>query len=479
MDQSRTPLFQAIVNHVKQNPISFHVPGHKNGQVFMNDRIDAYSNILKYDLTELVGLDDLHQPEGAIQEAEALAASFYRVKRTFFLVNGSTSGNLAMILSVCKPGDQILVQRNSHKSIMHALELSGARPIFFSPQYDEETSRFSKINVENIKKAIVQYPNIKAIVLTYPDYFGSTYDLTSIVDYAHQFNIPVLVDEAHGAHFVLGDPFPKSATLCGADLIVHSAHKTLPAMTMGSYLHFQSKLIDEKTVQYFLQIVQSSSPSYPIMASLDLARKYLYEYSDEKKQLLLERINELREHFSSTSLWEVQKVREKIDDPIKMTLLSNQYDMTEVDKWFNSHGIYSEMVENNQLLLVGGLEINEQTIDRVKSLVKTSYNHSFPLIHGKMTNELNVMSELYELPFDYHQLHRYKVKTVKWKDAIGRIAASSVIPYPPGIPLILKGEEITREQVDFIKAALRNKRYIQYQGKDLNYGIEVFDQEKE
>src|SRR5690625_2815503 len=297
MNQSSAPLYEALVKHVKQNPLSFHVPGHKNGKLFLQQGFEVFSNLLKYDQTELRRLDDLHQPEGAIKEAERLAAEFYKVKRTFFLVNGSTAGNLAMILSACKPEDSILVQRNSHKSIMNGLQLAGAKPIFFSPEFDKETGRYSIVTVDRIKQAVEKYPNIKAIVLTYPDYFGTTYNLKPIVQFAHDKKIPVLVDEAHGAHFVLGDPFPKSAIEYGADIVVHSAHKTLPVMTMGSYLHFQSDLIDEKTVQHYLQIVQSSSPSYPIMASLDLARKYIAQYSEKQKESLLKRMKELRERL--------------------------------------------------------------------------------------------------------------------------------------------------------------------------------------
>jgi len=473
MDQLRTPLYEALMKHVKQNPVSFHVPGHKNGNLFVKEPSQLFSNLLKYDQTELRGLDDLHQPEGAINEAQILAAELYKVKRTFFLVNGSTSGNLAMILSACKPGKSILVQRNSHKSVMHGLQLAGAKPIFFSPEFDKETGRSSIVNVETIKAAIEKYPDIKAIVLTYPDYFGSTYDLTSIVEYAHNRGIPVLVDEAHGAHFVLGDPFPKSAIECGADLIIHSAHKTLPAMTMGSYLHFQSDLIDEKTVRHYLQIVQSSSPSYLIMASLDLARKYVAQYSENDKDNLLKQIDRLRELLKTFPLWDVENIRTHIDDPLKITLTSNQYSMTKVERWLNDNGIYPEMVQNNQLLLIAGLEFDDATIKQVERLKDVAHDDLTGINRGTM-NDKWYKNTINELPISYDKLQKLNIEWLHWDEAVGQLAAESIIPYPPGIPFLLKGEMIEKEHVQWIQEAINEKIYLQYNGKSLAEGIEVF-----
>ncbi|MGM8215734.1 aminotransferase class I/II-fold pyridoxal phosphate-dependent enzyme [Bacillaceae bacterium W0354] len=474
MDQSRAPLFEAIIKHSLKNPVSFHVPGHKNGRILTREGAEVFSNILKYDLTELDGLDDLHQPEAAIQDAEQLAAELYGVERTFFLVNGSTAGNLAMILSVCQVNDQILVQRNSHKSLMHGLELAGARPIFFSPEFDEETSRYSNINVNTIKRLIEKHQHIKAIVLTYPDYFGSTYDLKSIVQYAHEKNIPVLVDEAHGAHFVLGDPFPKSAIDCGADLVVHSAHKTLPAMTMGSYLHFQSKLIHEKTVRTYLQMIQSSSPSYPIMASLDLARKYIASFNQDDKERLLNQINRLRFRLEEYPIWELQRIRYKIDDPLKMTLTSKDFDMRNVETWLNEERIYPEMVQNNQLLLIAGLQLEDDVIDLFKQLKNNVQASSFKRIHGTMAQKQEFYKDVYELPFDYHSLQSFQVEWMRWDEAIGEISAATVIPYPPGIPVLLKGEKIEKSHVEYITNAINEDKYIQYHGQQLASGIEVF-----
>src|SRR5690606_155051 len=235
---------------------------------------------LQYDQTELSGLDDLHYPEGAIREAQELLADAYGAERSFFLVNGSTTGNLAMIHAVCKEGDRVLVQRNSHKSIFHAMELAKLRPVYLTPEWGEASQSAEGISLATVKEAIRQYPESTALILTYPNYYGMAgTEIKEIINYSHQFNIPVLVDEAHGAHLLAGGLFPQSALTYGADAVVQSAHKTLPAMTMGSFLHIRGERISINRISKYLRIFQSSSPSYLIMASLDDARAYIQNYS--------------------------------------------------------------------------------------------------------------------------------------------------------------------------------------------------------
>ena len=186
-----------------------------------------------------------------------------------------------MILSVCSEGDTVLVQRNCHKSILNGLMLANIMPVFISPEMDMNLSTPAGIDKHTVRQAFERYPNAKACIFTYPDYYGGTFDLKSIIEIAHQHDSLVLIDEAHGPHFKLGDPFPLSALNLGADMVVHSAHKILPAMTMGSFLHINSKNVPKAKVEFYLSVLQSSSPSYPIMASLDIARSYLAGFTKE------------------------------------------------------------------------------------------------------------------------------------------------------------------------------------------------------
>jgi len=264
MDQNKTPLLDQLIFHHKKNPLSLHVPGHKYGRLLDYSKYSAYRGILQLDATELSGLDDLHSPEGVILEAEMLLSEAYGTERSYFLVNGSTVGNLAMILAVLQKGDIVLVQRNCHKSVLNGIELAQAKPVFLGPDYDEDWGVTGGVSPEITARALAMYPGAKALIVTYPSYYGMVNDLQRIIKQAHDVNIPVLVDEAHGAHFISGGNFPKSALQFGADIVVQSAHKTLPAMTMGSYLHLNSKRIERDRLEHYLHILQSSSPSYPV-----------------------------------------------------------------------------------------------------------------------------------------------------------------------------------------------------------------------
>ncbi|NAP00553.1 aminotransferase class I/II-fold pyridoxal phosphate-dependent enzyme, partial [Halomonas sp. MG34] len=316
MDQQLTPLFQALKQFTKSSPVSFHVPGHKNGTIFPDKASDSYNEILKLDMTELTGLDDLHAPEGPIAEAERLAADYFQAEHTYFLVGGSTVGNLAMIMAACSRGDKVIVQRNSHKSIMNGLELRGANPIFISPAYEERVGRFTNPEQDTLQEALKRHPDAKAVVLTYPDYFGGTYPLKEMIELAHDYQIPVLVDEAHGVHFSLGNPFPASAISLGADVVVQSAHKMAPAMTMASFLHHNSSLVSRGRLSHYLQLLQSSSPSYPLMATLDIARAFLATMPRKNMDAVMKSVQEVKRLFGDSENWSIVPAK----DPLKITL---------------------------------------------------------------------------------------------------------------------------------------------------------------
>lgn len=444
MDQKKTPLYTALIEHSSKKPISLHVPGHKYGEVFPTEERDNFRGILKLDSTEITGLDDLHSPEGPIREAQILLANLYGAYKSFFLVNGSTSGNLAMVMAACKVNDVVLVQRNCHKSIMNALKLAKAKPVFLGPDYLDDWKIASGISRETVEKALEVYPQAKALILTYPNYYGIAADMESIISLAHEKNIPVLVDEAHGAHFKIGGSFPSSAVELGADIVVQSAHKTLPAMTMGSYLHFNSQRIKLEFVEEYLRIFQSSSPSYPIMASLDLARGYLGTYEEVDKTYVLKQIDFFRQFLKEIPQIKVLEYPNGQGDPLKITIQSAcGLSGFEIQSLLEANGIYTELADPFNVLFVfpllkDGMEypVNE-TLEKIRrSLkdIKTAIQPSYINFKG------NVISEL-TIPFD--EMSNYEAAEIPLHEAVGEIAAESIVPYPPGIPLILAGERIT------------------------------------
>jgi arginine/lysine/ornithine decarboxylase len=469
-NQTKTPLYQAIIDHVNKEPISFHVPGHKNG-VILKENTDL---LLEMDVTELTGLDDLHSPEGPILEAEELLASLYHVKKSFFLINGSTVGNLAMIMAVCNEDDLVLVQRNCHKSVLNALKLAKARPVFIQPEYDENWKVAGGVNPETIKRALHLYPEARAVILTYPNYYGMVYDLKTIIQEAKRYQIPVLVDEAHGAHFAIGSPFPASAVELGADIVVQSAHKTLPAMTMGSFLHFNSDLVNLEKVMEYLHIFQSSSPSYPIMASLDIARHYLANYTRADMLYLVNQVNLFKERLISIPGIRVLSHQNRQGD-FSRFVIQSQCDLTgfELQKKLESVGIYTELADPFNVLLILPLLKEaqsypfEETAEKIRKQLE-GYTTRTVMEGYPITGE-----EITELAIPFKEMPNYKCKRVPILEAIGHVCAETVTPYPPGIPLLLRGERITKEKINNLKKLIETGA--RFQGASLEEGlIQVF-----
>lgn len=436
------PIVEALQKFIKNNPLSLHVPGHKNG--VLSNLPTEVKRALAYDVTELTGLDDFHNPEEAILEAEQLLAQTYGATQSFFLVNGSTVGNLAMIYATCQQGDTVIVQRNAHKSIFHALELVGINPVYIAPRWHEQSQTAGSVQLDQLEQAVNSYPGAKAVILTYPTYYGITAkDIKKQISYCHEKGIPVLVDEAHGAHLTVSNQLPSSALDLGADVVVQSAHKTLPAMTMASFLHIKSTRVDAKKINYYLRMLQSSSPSYLLLASLDDARQYVMNYRESDFVYLMEKRNQLIE--SLRTLTELQVV--EVDDLLKLIVRAPGYTGFELKEALEKKKVFVELADANQVLLI-------------LPLLKHGDTYPFADLRIRMKEALIQLKELprhtaiidqtkFEMfaitkpELNFSQIDHAEKEWVPYVKAIGRIAASMLIPYPPGIPLFIPGEKIT------------------------------------
>lgn len=445
MSEQTKPLVQALSKFKEKRPISFHVPGHKNG--LLSGLPEEMQSVLPYDMTELEGLDDLHEPSGVIREAEQRLSALYQSDRSFFLVNGSTVGNLAMMYAACRPGDTVIVQRNAHKSIFHAIELTGTKPVFVSPAWDAQTNTPGAVRFVRVQEAIEAYPQAKAVVLTYPTYYGvAGTELADIIQFSQERGIPVLVDEAHGAHFVTGDAFPSSALELGADVVVHSAHKTLPAMTMASFLHTRSALISSERIAHYLGMLQSSSPSYLLMASLDDARAYAESYTNKDQDDFLEK----RRRFLDNLLAIPTLLIVETDDPLKLLLRVQGYTGFELLARLEVEGVFAELADPFQVLFILPLlkKGNEypfsETVRRIATTVK-----SLPVKEKiELLDEPIPMDEgLSTLTYLPQELHGRGTGWKSIEETVGFVAAASIIPYPPGIPLLIGGETVTDRHV--------------------------------
>lgn len=479
MNQNDTPLFNALIKHMDREPTSFHVPGHKYGAVFPDKASSMYENILKIDATELSGLDDLHDPEGPIYEAQQLAADYYGVEKSFFLVGGSTVGNLAAILSSCREGDVVLVQRNCHKSVMNALRLSGADPIFLHPEVEQLTGLPIGLTRDILDNALKAYPEAKALILTYPNYYGMGFPLKDMIERAHQSNLVVIVDEAHGAHLGIGHPFPESSIQADADIIIQSSHKTLPAMTMGSLLHIHGKRADYEQIGYYLRMLQSSSPSYPIMASLDLARAYVANLTRKDISEIADSIESFRQAL--TEIPQIEVVRPAASvllDPLKVTIQSRtRLTGYELQSELEKHGIYTELADPYHVLLVlplSKMEKMEQVIEKIQTALQ-----DFTVTNKKVdiNYQHDNQNKLTKLADSFKILNRMNsIKRVPLQMAEGMVSAEAVIPYPPGIPVIMDGEWITDSHIRYLQRLSHDGAKFQGTQEDLwSSGIYVYD----
>jgi len=486
-ERKRAPLFDMLVNHADKNAASFHVPGHKQRIAIHEDKTakSMFGPLLPIDVTELSDTDDLHDASGPISEAQALAAQCFGAEETCFLVGGSTAGNLAMILGVCESGELLLVQRNVHKSIIHGLALAGVRCVFLAPDLDEQSGIPVAPGVDTLVPAIAKHPDAKAVILCSPNYYGMTANLKHLVDIAHDKGIMVLVDEAHGAHFGQRPDFPESALQAGADVVVQSTHKMLGAMTMGAMLHLQGELAPRDAIRQALRMIQSSSPSYPLLASLDLARRDLDSSGPNLFDEALTAAREIRiglRHLPFEAL--------TADDPLKLSLRDPSGRLTgfALQVKLEERGCLAEMADPVYAVLALGpgtrLEDGTRLIAALSDIAKeleaadsdsTERNRETReksgAIHGegdqspedqgtddgsaKVRGSENhysqgrsseTLSRLGTASIPEPVVIRRRISSttpVPLSSSIGSVCGEWIIPYPPGIPLLYPGEPIT------------------------------------
>ncbi len=450
--QKKTPLFDALKNYHKTEIVSFDVPGHKKR--FQNEFSDYIGHkIIELDTNSMKELDILNNPTGVIREAHQLMASAYKADEAFFLVNGTTSGIQTMVMSACNPGDKIILPRNVHKSAINALILSGATPVYIDPEVDETLGISLGVSLEKIKEAVRKDPDIKAVFIINPTYYGAVSDLGQIIKFCHEKEIVVLVDEAHGAHFPFHDNFPKNAMALGADMSAISIHKTGGSLTQSSVLLLKSGLIDQQRVKKMLNLTQTTSASYLLMTSLDVARKTLVTEGKEIFTNLLDMISKFREELNS-----IPGIR-----CFKSILSDKLHNFDETKIGINLHGlgltgfegydilrekynIQMELADTHNILGIASIgdvwEDYQKLIDALKEMAR---DH-------RGDNKLIDFNELEspELVVSPRDAFYSETESIPLWEAVGRVSGESIMVYPPGIPLLIQGERITKDLIDHI-----------------------------
>jgi arginine/lysine/ornithine decarboxylase len=489
MNRSRAPLFEAMIEHHTRKASSFHVPGHKSGAQLDDEAGIFFKSIMNIDYTEITGLDDLHGPDGVIEDAQQLAAACFGAEHTYFLVNGSTVGNLAMIAAVCSTGDTLLVQRNVHKSVIHGLMLAGADAVFLSPMCDPVTGLVAGISIDDVEEALERYPYAKGLLLTNPNYYGIGINLKPIADIVHRQGKVLLVDEAHGAHYGFHPELPESALTAGADMVVQSTHKMLTALTMGAMLHVQGDRVDRWMTGRMLSMLQSSSPSYPIMASLDLARKQLHEQGVEMMERGLKAVRRFIDGMETCGPFQAisvlkpnQAVHTK--DPFKVLIRDGSCRLNgfAIREKLERAGCYCEMADSEFVLLVFSAC---STLDDSERLLAVFAGFCTELAGNKQELDErlpNIYTVTPVSPISQPVSFRLRMEQGKNRiriplsDAVHYKAAETVMPYPPGIPVLYTGETITKEMVDYLLKLARMGARFQGLVKEESLMITVIDE---
>lgn len=463
MDHSHVPLYEALRHHSMKQTTSFHVPGHKSRGEVYGDAIQDFEHIVQLDRTELPGLDDLHDPQGAIAQAQQLAADAFGADHTFFLVGGSTAGNIAMILSACQPNDILIVQRDVHQSVIHGLALARARAVFLQPKLHSEHELSQGPRLEDVELALQQYPQAKGVLLNHPSYYGAGYDVKAAANLVHRHDKLLLVDEAHGAHFHFHPNLPTDAMGSGADAAVQSTHKMLGAMTMGAMLHIRGQRLDKSRVQQALSIMQSSSPSYPIMASLDLSRRDAALNGSDKIERMLYNLERLRAKIVQRYTWlgiADSAEYSEYQDPFKLAIYdrSGRLSGFALQEMLQKQGIYAELADSRHVLLAFSPYTREEELHHLLDTWDT-----IGMGLSKWKQELySIRKNIYVSGLDVPiskpvliqaagALDNYEVRQMSKREAVGKVCADMITPYPPGIPLLYPGEKYTLEVLEALE----------------------------
>jgi lysine decarboxylase len=450
----RIPLLFALKNYIDKRRPAFHMPGHHRGKGVHKYLKELWGeNIFLFDITEVEGMDYLHKPEGVIKEAQELAAKAFGAKKTFFLINGSTVGNLVMLVSTLNPKDEIILQRNSHRSIIGGLALFDLIPVYIQSEIHKETGIPWGIKPEKYEDAIKK-SNAKVSFITSPNYFGMCENIEEILKIGKKYDHIMLLDEAHGVHFPFNSKLPVSGIKLGYDIIVQSAHKTLPSLTQTSFLHINSDKVDLDKVFDALTFLESSSPSYLFMVSLDTVR-FQMETEGEK---IWDEILELAEYTRN----EINKIeglncfgKEILKDGIydldltKITVNTKKIGLTgfEVEEILNKeYNIEIELSDSYNILLFLTPGIKREEIDILLDALR---DISIKKKRDPIENDF-VIPEIPEMKATPKEAFLREKEIIELKNAKDRISGKVISAYPPGLPILVPGEKISENILNYI-----------------------------
>ena len=486
--QTAMPLVEAVMEYSRRQPAYFCIPGHRYERGINPAFREAVGDaVFRFDLTETPLTDDLHNASGAILEAERLAAELFGADETHFLVNGTTCGNQIMVLSAALAGQKIAVPRNAHKSMLMGLIMSGAEPVYLMPELTPQFGLHGGITPEACEAMFQRHPDCKAVIVVSPTYYGLCSDIRGIAEVCHKNGALLLVDEAHGAHCYFSEHLPEGALPQGADLCSQSIHKVAGALTQSSMLHIQGRRVDRARVDANLHLVQSTSPSYLLMTSLDAARQDLAQNGREMQEKAIALAGKARAEISriaGISAMDLSVVGQAGVTDLDRTRLTfsaaelglSGYELKRL--LFDESNCDVELADPFNALAIITSGNTEGDISRLVSALRRISDRfgaagKRPACGG-VESEGNNMSAampaaeqalLFTLPIPEYAVsprtaYFSEKKRVPWEQAKGAVAGEMIAPYPPGIPVVYPGERISAELWELLTKYKQEKRHL-------------------
>lgn len=463
MMPTKTPIHDFLVNHAKEKSVSFHMPGHKGAAIYKRFGYDGFlTHFMDCDITEITGADNLFQAEGILKEAQVAYARLYDSKKSYLLINGTSGGIIASVLAAVPKGKKLIMARNCHKSVFNALTLADAQPLYAYPELIAPYGISGAIPPGEIEELLENNPDAEAVILPSPNYYGICSDIEAIAEIVHRYGKILIVDQAHGAHLKLFRKFgikgsPKSAEESNADIIINSIHKTLASYTQSAVLNLNSDRVSHYTLEDKLQCIESTSPSYLLMASLDINAGILQNHGLEIMAEWADYLDYFYEEASKIKGLELMGQLPEMDwTKINFSFSSLGISGAELEKILLERKIFIELYTGDLVMCMTGIGNTKEDVDKLlKALQDISESKAGGSVAAsKEKNNLLAFrrSKIYELP-------REKV----WCDLLaaeGRICASSVIPYPPGIPLVCPGEKFEKDILLYIKSLRENNEKV-------------------
>ena len=451
------PLIEAMLQYKSEDVYPMHTPGHKGGRGMQRLLRQELGASVQMDVSLMSELDDIHEPETYIKEAQELAAQTYGSDACFWSVNGTSQAIHTMLLTALNPGEKLLLPRNAHRSVAGGLVLGGIEAVYLQPEYQAEFGIQMQVTVQQIEAALAQDSKIKAVLLTSPNYYGVAADVRAIAACCHAHNAVLLVDEAHGPHLGFSELLPPSALQCGADACAQSTHKILGAMTQCSMLHVQGARLDLQRAADVMSLLTTTSPNYLLMASLDAARAQVQAYGGEMAAAAVQAAAKLRRLCAAYSGLRVMEAADcgglQLDTTkVTVNFAAWGYTGVEVGELFREARVAVELVDAyNVLFLVTYADVTtdyDEALARIAAVLdKMQAQKRAPL---QLAAAAQVPQTQAVLPLR-DVFYRAK-RAVLLAQAVGKICGEQVSFYPPGIPVLLPGELVTEEIIAYCQA---------------------------